>query len=48
MFLGSVPTAIGVAVVRIPDGALKAYPDDVIKTSLLTMTARTTVPIEEQ
>jgi len=49
MFLGSIPAAIAVAAVRIPDGAgLKDYPDDVIKTSLLTMTARPSVPIEEQ
>jgi hypothetical protein len=48
MFLGSVPAAIAIAAVRIPDAALPAYPDDVIKTSLLTMTARASVPIEEQ
>jgi len=48
MFLGSVPPAIAVAAVRIPDTALKDYPDSVIKTSLLTMTARASVPIEEQ
>jgi hypothetical protein len=48
MFLGSVPAAIAIAAVRIPDGALKTYPDDVIKASLLTMTARASVPIEEQ
>ncbi len=48
MFLGSVPAAIAIAAVRIPDTALKAYPDDIIKTSLLTMTARPSVPIEEQ
>ncbi len=48
MFLGSAPTAIGVASIRIPDSALKTYPDDVIKTSLLSMTARPTVPIAEQ
>jgi hypothetical protein len=48
MFLGSVPAAIAIAAVRIPTNALKEYPDSVIKTSLLTMTARTSVPIEEQ
>ena len=48
MFLGSVPAAIAIAAVRIPDNALKDYPDNVIKTSLLTMTARASVPIEEQ
>ena len=48
MFLGSVPAAIAIAAVRIPDSALKEYPDSVIKTSLLTMTARPSVPIEEQ
>jgi hypothetical protein len=48
MFLGSVPAAIAIAAVRIPDTALKEYPDSVIKTSLLTMTARASVPIEEQ
>jgi hypothetical protein len=48
MFLGSVPAAIAIAAVRVPDTALKTYPDDVIKTSLLTMTARASVPIEEQ
>jgi hypothetical protein len=48
MFMGTVPAAIAVATVRIPDTALKAYPDDIIKTSLLTMTARASVPIEEQ
>jgi hypothetical protein len=48
MFLGSVPAAIAIAAIRIPDAALKAYPDDVIKASLLTMTARASVPIEEQ
>jgi hypothetical protein len=48
MFLGSVPAAIAIAAVRIPDTALQAYPDDVIKMSLLTMTTRASVPIEEQ
>ncbi len=48
MFLGSIPAAIGIAAVRIPDDAVKSDSDDVIKTSLLTMTARPTVPIEEQ
>jgi hypothetical protein len=48
MFLGSVPAAIAIAAVRVPDTALKSYPDDVIKASLLTMTARASVPIEEQ
>jgi hypothetical protein len=48
MFLGSVPAAIAIAAVRIPDKALSAYPDDVVKSSLLTMTARASVPIEEQ
>ena len=48
MFLGSVPAAIAIAAVRIPGNALKDYPDNVIKTSLLTMSARASVPIEEQ
>jgi hypothetical protein len=48
MFMGTMPAAIAVAAIRIPDTALKAYPDDLIKTSLLTMTARASVPIEEQ
>jgi hypothetical protein len=48
MFLGSVPAAIGIAAVRIPDDAVKSDSDDAIKTSLLTMTARASVPIEEQ
>jgi hypothetical protein len=48
MFLGSVPAAIGIAAVRIPDEAVKSDSDDAIKTSLLTMTARPSVPIEEQ
>jgi hypothetical protein len=48
MFLGTVPGAIAIAAVRVPDAALKTYPDDVMKASLLTMTARASVPIEEQ
>jgi hypothetical protein len=48
MFLGSIPAAIGIAAVRIPDEAIKSDSDDAIKTSLLTMTARPLVPIEEQ
>ncbi len=48
MFLGSVPSAIAIAAVRIPNTALKDYPDSVVKASLLTMTARPSVPIEEQ
>jgi hypothetical protein len=48
MFVGSVPPAIAVAAVRIPDTALQAYPDDLVKASLLTMTTRPSVPIEEQ
>jgi hypothetical protein len=48
MFLGSIPAAIGIAAVRIPDGAVKSDSDDAIKTSLLTMTARPSVPIDEQ
>jgi hypothetical protein len=48
MFLGSIPAAIGIAAIRIPDGAVKSDLDDAIKASLLTMTARPSVPIEEQ
>jgi hypothetical protein len=48
MFLGSIPAAIGIAAVRIPDDAIESGSDDAIKTSLLTMTARASVPIEEQ
>jgi hypothetical protein len=48
MFLGSIPAAIGIAAVRIPNDAIKSDSDDAIKTSLLTMTARPSVPIEEQ
>jgi hypothetical protein len=48
MFLGSIPAAIGIAAVRIPDDAVESGSDDAIKTSLLTMTARASVPIEEQ
>lgn len=48
MFLGSIPEGTALAAVRVPDGALKAYPDDVIKTALLTLTARPSVPLDEQ
>jgi hypothetical protein len=48
MFLGSIPAAIGIAAVRIPNEAVKSDSDDAVKTSLLTMTARPAVPIEEQ
>jgi hypothetical protein len=48
MFLGTVPAAVAIAAVRIPEGAVKDYPDDVIKTALLTLTARPSVPMEEQ
>jgi hypothetical protein len=34
--------------VQIPDGAALTYPDDVIRTTLATLTARASVPDEEQ
>ncbi len=48
MFLGSIPEGTALAAVRVPDGSRNAYPDDVIRTALLTLTARPSVPLDEQ
>jgi hypothetical protein len=48
MFLGQLPEGVVLASVRVPEAALKTYSDDVIKTSLATLAARPSVPVEEQ
>jgi hypothetical protein len=48
MFLGQVPEGAALASVRVPQDALKTYPDDVIRASLLTLAIRASVPMEEQ
>jgi hypothetical protein len=48
MFLGQVPEGVALAAVRVPESALKTYPDDVILASLATLAIRPSVPLEEQ
>jgi hypothetical protein len=48
MFLGQVPEGAALAAVRVPEAALKTYPDDVIRASLETLAIRSSVPLEEQ
>jgi hypothetical protein len=48
MFLGQVPEGAALAAVRVPASELKAYPDDVIKASLVTLAIRPSVPLDEQ
>jgi len=48
IFLGQVPDGTALAAVRIPESALKKYPDDVIRASLVTLAVRPSVPMDEQ
>jgi hypothetical protein len=48
MFLGQVPEGAALAAVRVPESAVKTYPDDVIRASLVTLAIRPTVPLDEQ
>ena len=48
MFVGLVPGGVALAAVRVADSSRQTYSDDVIRTSLLTITARPSVPIDEQ
>jgi hypothetical protein len=48
MFLGQVPEGAALAAVRVPEAAVKTYPDDVIRASLATLAIRAFVPLEEQ
>src|SRR5580692_363482 len=48
MFLGQVPEGAALAAVRVPEQALKTYPDDVIRASLVTLAIRASVPLDEQ
>ena len=48
MFLGLVPGGVALAAVRVPETSRQTYSDDVIRESLLTLSARAVVPIEEQ
>jgi hypothetical protein len=48
MFLGQVTEGVALAAVRVPESALKSYPDDVILASLATLAIRASVPLEEQ
>jgi len=48
MFLGQIPEGTALVAVRVPDSALKTYSDNVIRTSLATLTVRPSVPMQEQ
>jgi hypothetical protein len=47
LFLGAVPEGTVLTAVRVPESAWATYPDDVIRTSLVTLTVRPSVPIAE-
>ena len=48
IFLGQIPEGTALAAVRVPESALKNYPDDVIRASLATLAVRASVPLDEQ
>jgi hypothetical protein len=48
MFVGLVPGGVALAAVRVADAARQTYSDDAIRTALLSIGTRPTVPIEEQ
>jgi hypothetical protein len=48
MFLGALPEGTALAAVRVPETARQTYSDDTIRTALLTLTTRPSVPLQEQ
>ena len=48
MYAGPVRGGVALAAVRVFDASLQAYPDEVIRTSLLTIATRPEVPLDEQ
>ena len=48
MLLGQLQEGVALVAVLVPETALKAYSDDVIRASLSTLTIRAAVPLDEQ
>jgi hypothetical protein len=48
MLLGQLPEGVALVAVLVPEAALKAYPDAVIRASLSTLAVRAAVPLDEQ
>lgn len=48
MFLALLPEGAAVVSVRIANGKLNSYPDQVIREALTTLTVRSSVPVDEQ
>jgi hypothetical protein len=48
ILLAQLPEGVALVAVLVPESALKAYPDDVIRASLSSLAVRATVPLDEQ
>jgi hypothetical protein len=48
ILLAQLPEGAALVAVLVPESALKAYPDNVIRASLSTLAVRATVPLDEQ
>jgi hypothetical protein len=48
MFLGQLKEGVAMVAVMVPEAALKAVPDDVIRASLATIAVRQSIPMDEQ
>jgi hypothetical protein len=47
MFLAAVPEGTVMVAIRVPEANTKSLPDDAVRTSLVSLTVRPTVPVEE-
>jgi hypothetical protein len=48
ILLAQLPEGVALVAVLVPESALKAYPDEVIRASLSSLAVRATVPLDEQ
>jgi hypothetical protein len=48
ILLAQLPEGVALVAVLVPESALKAYPDDIIRASLSSLAVRATVPLDEQ
>jgi hypothetical protein len=48
ILLAQLPEGVALVAVLVPESALKAYPDDVIRSSLSSLAVRAAVPLDEQ
>jgi hypothetical protein len=48
MLLGQLPEGVALVAVVVPESAFKTFTDDVIRTSLKSLTVRASIPMEEQ